>query len=263
MTIAASTQPRHPPTDTGVGVLDRTVAILDAVQHGHSSLASIVRATGLSKTTAHRLIGALQAHGLIASVGGRGYRLGSYLLRLTTASLHEMPLVAVARPALEGLATSTGESSQLWVASIDGRVCVDTVQSKSELRAIVAVGTELPITAGSAGKVFMAWSPSDGARERMVEQASRLTANTPTGEDLERDLVRAKQRGWAFSSGEREPGVGSVSAPILGAYGEVIAVISVAGPSTRINKIGARRYAPAVLEAARDLEHALEVSARP
>lgn len=263
MTIPAASPPRHPPKDTGVGVLDRSVAILDAIQHGSAGLASIVRATGLSKTTAHRLIASLEAHGLIAFVGGRGYRLGPYLLRLAAASLHEMPLVAVARPALERLAASTGESSQLWVASIDGRVCVDTVQSQSELRAIVAVGTELPITAGSAGKVFMAWAPSDAARGHMIERASSLTPDTPTGEALERDLSSARQRGWAFSSGEREPGVGSVSAPILGAYGEVIAVISVAGPSTRINKIGARRYAPAVLEAARDIERALGVSARP
>lgn len=243
-----------------VVVLDRAVAILDAVQHGQTSLASIVRTTGLPKTTVHRLIAALEVHGLIASTDGRGYRLGPYLLRLAASSLHGMPLVAIAHPVLERLAAGTGESSQLWVASAEGRVCVDAVQSQSELRAIVNVGTELPITAGSAGKVFMAWA-SDAARHRMVEQASALTPDTPVGETLERDLVQTRQRGWAFSSGEREPGVGSVSAPVMGAYGELIAVVSVSGPSTRINKVGARRYAPAVMGSAREIERALGVPA--
>lgn len=244
-----------------MGVLDRAIAILDAVQHGASSHAAVVRTTGMPRTTAHRLLKALEEHGLLAYVGGRGYRLGPYLLQLAASSLHEMPLAAVAHPALERLAATTGESSQLWVASIDGRVCVDAVQSQSELRAIVEVGTELPMTAGSAGKVFMAFAPTDEAREQMVGRAGAVTPNTPTGEDLERDLFHIRRRGWAFSSGEREPGVGSVSAPIFGIYDVVVAVVSVSGPSTRINRIGSRRYAPAVMETAREIQRALGVPA--
>jgi DNA-binding IclR family transcriptional regulator len=246
---------------TGVGVLDRAIAILDAVQHGASTHAAVVKATGMSRTTAHRLLRSLEEHGLLAQGGGRGYRLGPYLLQLAASSLHEMPLVALAHPALERLAANTGESSQLWVASIDGRVCVDTVQSQSELRAIVDLGTELPMTAGSAGKVFMAFAATDEARRHMIRNAAAFTPKTPVGEDLERDLFHIRRRGWAYSSGEREPGVGSVSAPIFGIYGVLVGVVSVSGPATRLNKIGARRYAPAVMEAAREIQRALGVTA--
>jgi DNA-binding IclR family transcriptional regulator len=155
----------------------------------------------------------------------------------------------VAHPTLRRLATLTGETAQLWVASIGGRVCIDVVQSSSELRAIVEIGTELPVTAGSAGKIFMAWAPP-ASRAGLVESAEAVTENTPTGETLERQLNMARRNGWASSAEERQPGVGSVSAPILGPYGELRAVLSIAGPTTRITRLGA-------MEAAAEIERAL------
>ena len=243
---------------TGSGVLTRTVAVLEAIEDGSRSLATITRATGLSKTTTQRLLKSLEAHGFLISGGDRGYRLGPRLLRIAAASLHQVPLREVAQPTLRRLAAFTGETAQLWVRSIGGRVCIDVVQSSSELRAIVEIGTELPVTAGSAGKVFMAWAPP-AARAELIESATAVTENTPTGETLERQLNLARRNGWASSAGERQPGVGSVSAPILGPHGELLAVLSIAGPTTRITRIGARRFAPGVMEAAREIERALGV----
>jgi DNA-binding IclR family transcriptional regulator len=67
----------------------------------------------------------------------------------------------------------------------------------------------------------------------------------------------ARGRGWASSSGEREAGVGSVSAPVVGAYDLLVAVVSVSGPAARMGRINARRYVPSVLEAAKEIERAL------
>lgn len=241
---------------TGVGVLDRSVAILDVIQRGARTHGDVVSATRIPRTTAHRLLKALEAHGLIAFVGGQGYRLGPRLLRLAASSLHEIPLREVAHPALERLAGVTGESSQLFVLSAGARVCIDAVSSSSELRTTVNIGAELPLTAGSAGKVFMAWLP-ELAREDLVPRARRLTEATPTGDRLRRQLATARRRGWASSAGERQPGVGSVSAPILGRGGELIAVVSISGPTTRVGRISAKRYAPAVVAAAHEIERAL------
>jgi DNA-binding IclR family transcriptional regulator len=254
----AEGEPPAPVEPAASGVLARTVAILEAVENGSRSLASITRTTGLSKTTTRRLLKSLETHGLLASGGGQGYRLGPRLLRIAAASLHQVPLRAIARPTLQRLASFTGETAQLWVASIGGRVCIDVVQSSSELRAIVEIGTELPVTAGSAGKIFMAWAPP-AARAELVKTATAVTENTPIGETLERQLNVARRNGWASSAGERQPGVGSVSAPILGPHGELLAVLSIAGPTTRITRIGARRFAPGVMEAAREIERALGV----
>src|SRR5439155_13199430 len=105
----------------------------------------------------------LEAHGLLARGGGEGFRLGPRLLELARSALRDIPLIDLAHPALERLAAATGDSAQLYVRSSDLRVCVDVVQSRNELRAFVNSGAELPIAAGSAGKIFLAHMPPDDA----------------------------------------------------------------------------------------------------
>jgi DNA-binding IclR family transcriptional regulator len=242
--------------DTGVGVLDRAVAILDAVEHGARTHADVVRATGLSRTTAHRLLKSLDAHGLLEYVGERGYRLGPRLLKLGAMSLQGPSLREAAHPALERLAAATGESAQLYVTSIDGRVCVDAVESSRELRTFVPVGEELPIWAGSAGKIFLASMPRERA-EMHIQRVQALTPATPTGDRLRRQLATIRRQGWAASAGERLAGVGSVSAPIRGSRRETVAAVSISGPTSRIRRVDAKRYAPAVVAAASEIERAL------
>lgn len=223
-------------------MLDRSVAILDAIEGGARTFTSIVDTTGLTRPTAHRLLRALEDHGFVFHVGGRGYALGPRLLGLAATAMRELPLRDLARPALERLASTTGESTQLYVRDGQRRVCIDAVESDRELRTIVAIGAALPLTRGSAGKVLLAWGPTAG-----LEIDERLT----------RQLHTTRQRGWADSVGEREEGVASVSAPVFGPGGFLSAVVSVSGPATRVGALRAKRYAPAVVEAAREIERAL------
>jgi DNA-binding IclR family transcriptional regulator len=237
-------------------VLDRIVAVLEAVETGAHRFSAIAERTGLARSTAHRLIKALEHRGLLAHYAAFGYRLGPRLLRLASEAMRELPLHELAHPALERLVRATGESAQLYVRSGDVRVCIDAVESPNELRTIVPVGASLPLTAGSAGKVFLAFSTHP---ERLIRKA----------EDPERfahEVELARSRGWASSAGERQAGVGSVSAPVVGTYGLLVAVVSVSGPITRMGRINARRYVPAVLEAAKEIERAVgsdQMSAGP
>ena len=90
---------RSPDAGSGVGVLDRVVAILDLVEAGEArSLADVARATGYSRSTTHRLLQAMEAHDLLDYSGTRGYHLGSRFLRLANRSLRELPLRDVAHP---------------------------------------------------------------------------------------------------------------------------------------------------------------------
>jgi DNA-binding IclR family transcriptional regulator len=234
--------------ETGVGVLDRSMAILDAVERGARSLTQVVEATGLSRTTAHRLVKALDDHGMLTRPGGlSGYRLGPRLLGLAASAVRDLPLRGLVRPTLERLRAATGESTQLFVRDADHRVVVESVESSNELRTIVAVGASLPLTRGSAGTVFLAWA-SDADRDRLLqtlppnERARRI-----------RQVATARRRGWADSVGEREPGVASVSAPVVDRDGAVAAAVSVSGPADRIGRGGGRRYAAAVTAAAAEV----------
>ncbi|HZP90128.1 MAG TPA: IclR family transcriptional regulator [Actinomycetota bacterium] len=241
---------------SGVGVLDRSVAILEAVEAGARSLGDLTRATGLTRATAHRLASALQAHGLLARAEDRTYRLGPRLLRLAASAVGDPLLRERARPALASLARDTGESAQLYVRSGDRRLCLDAVESSSELRTIVPVGTLLPLTAGSAGKVFLAFA-SEPDRKRLLADLRRFTSRTPSRAELLRQIETVRRRGWAQSMGERQAGVGSVSAPVLAPGGELVAVVSVSGPETRMRRGGPSGYAAAVVRAASEIERAL------
>src|SRR6476646_11211718 len=130
----------RPAPTTGVGVVDRAVDVLDAVEGGARSFTAIAEATGLTKPTAHRMITALHEHGFLMHVGGVGYALGPRLLNLATTALRELPLRQLAPPALEQLARTTGESAQLYVRHGDRRICVDAVEYDSELRTFVPIG---------------------------------------------------------------------------------------------------------------------------
>ena len=136
-------------------------------------------------------------------------------------------MATAAQPALRALRDETGESVQLYVREGDRRVCVAALESPHGLRTIVAMGASLPLDAGSAGRV--------AARRRPPVRPSR---------------------GWVESVGEREAGVASVSAPVLGADGQPVAAVSVSGPIERTSRQPGRRYGESVQAAARQIEQA-------
>ena len=243
------------PGRTGVGVLDRSVAILDAVERGARSFTDIQEATGFPKPTAHRLLAALEAHGLLTFIGGRGYAFGPRLLRFSTTAMRDLPLRDLARPALVRLAEVTGESAQLYVLGGDRRICVDAVESTNELRTIVAPGAVLPLMAGSGGLILLAFCPQPEL-EWILHRAGERTPPDRIPDTLMQRIVTARRRGWANSIGEREDGVASVSAPVLDSDEALIGAVSVSGPDRRLGRTAAKRLAPAVMAAAREIERA-------
>jgi DNA-binding IclR family transcriptional regulator len=226
---------------SGVGVLDKSVSVLEAVRGGAGSLAELTARTGLSRATAHRLAVALEVHRLLARDPAGRWRLGPRLTELAGGPAEDS-LLQRSAPVLERLRDTTGESAQLYLRRGDVRVCVAVAERRSGLRDTVPVGAELPLTAGSAGQVLLAWSPDDP-----LLHGAAFTA---------RVLSEVRRRGWATSVGEREAGVGSVSAPVRDATGAVVAAVSVSGPLERLTRSPGRLHAAAVSAAAAELSGA-------
>src|SRR5262245_6260507 len=100
---------------SGVGVLDKAMSILFALDDAPLTLAELVEHTGFSRATTHRLAAALEIHGLVRRDGGGRFALGLRLVGLGRSAATAVPLPVLARPALEELRDRTGESVQLYV----------------------------------------------------------------------------------------------------------------------------------------------------
>src|SRR5918995_1171462 len=202
---------------TGVGVLDKTVALLRAGALEPRSLADLQQATDLPRATAHRLGVALERHGLLRRDGEGRFDLGPELAALGRTAMERYPLGALALPVLEQLREASGESVQLFVRDGDQRRCVVSLPSPPALRWIVPEGVLFPLDAGSAGRA--------------------LTGG-------------AKNAGWVASVEEREAGVASVSAPVTAADGSIVAAVSISGPIDRMSRQPGKRFGALVVEAA-------------
>ena len=189
--------------------------------NGPLSLIELQDATGMPRATAHRLASALEDHGLVRREANGKFALGMGLVSMGKAASSALPLTEIARPVLDALRATTGESVQLYVREGEGRRCVVSLESPHGLRWIVPEGSLLPLDAGSAGHVL-------------------------AGE-------RVDKRGWIQSIGEREAGVASVSAPVVNAHGIIVAAISVSGPIERLSRKPGERHGAAVVGAAKDL----------
>jgi len=224
---------------SGIQVLDRAVALIDTVaRNGPSSLADLQDASGLPRPTAYRIAVALERHGVLARGDDGRFFLGHRLA--AWGAVAGRGLADAARPVLARLAAETGESAQLYVREGDQRVCIAVHERPSGLRDTVPLGALLRLDRGSGGKVLLAWAP-DAAGFDVAERA----------------LASVRRRGFAASVGEREPGVASVSAPVFGGPGSVVAAISVSGPIDRLGSNPGRRLGPAVVAAARELTTAI------
>ncbi|MFD5465155.1 IclR family transcriptional regulator [Kitasatospora sp. NPDC127059] len=233
---------------SGVGVLDKITSILGTLEAGPATLAGLVDATGLARPTAHRIAVALEHHRLLGrDLQGR-FVLGPRLTELSVAA-GEDHLLTAAGPILTQLRDVTGETAQLYRRQGEVRVCVAAAERLFGLRDTVPVGLALPMKAGSAAQVLLAWEEPERLHRGL--QGARFTATALSG---------VRRRGWAQAVGEREPGVASVAAPVRGPGGRVVAAVSVSGPIERVTRHPGARLSQAVVEAAGQLSEALRRS---
>ena len=160
---------------TGVGVLDKGMAIVDLCERRPSSASDIARALDMTVSTAHRLATALTVHGLLHRDESGVYSLGR---RFQSSGIAE-----IGQPVLDRLTQDTRETSQLWVVRGEHRLCVASVMPDAELRVVLLAGSWLPLSEGGS---------------------AALALRGEVGPE-----------GWAETISTRTPGLGSVSAPVV------------------------------------------------
>ena len=214
-------------------------------------VSELSRRLGLATSTVHRLLATLAAERLLERAPA-GYRLGLALHDLGANVAPHLDLHEAALPVMATLRHSTGETVQLAVLDGLESVYIDRLESPHTVRIFSRVGTRLPATTTSTGKVLLAALPADELELRLArwipERHTPFSIVEPAV--LRKRLGEIAARGWAENLQESRVGVVSVGAPVRGGDGVVIAALSVAAPTDRAAPDALRRIRAAVLEAA-------------
>lgn len=199
------------------------------------SLAELSKASGLNKTTTHRLLRALQSEALIErNAATSGYSLGPGLMALGVQALSSSDLRRRVRPLLRQLARETGETATLEVPVENSMLILDEVPGRHVVAAAGNIGTRWPIHATSTGKVWLAFDES--GVERLNDTLQALTAKTQVRKaDILPLLADIRRRGFAVTVDELEDGFTAVATVIRGALGDVQAALSIGGPTQRLS----------------------------
>jgi DNA-binding IclR family transcriptional regulator len=247
------------PGPSQVQSVDRAIAILYLLaQRGNAGVTEVATELGVHKSTAFRLIAALENWSLIEQNGERGkYHLGRGVLRLAAATAARLELPTECRPVCRRLAAELGEAVD--VAILDSGEATSVLQeyAPSAITGRNWLGQRTPLHATASGKVLLACSDATTVKEILTSELRRYTPHTITEpKSLEAELAKVREQGWASTTEELEIGLNAVAAPVRDGTGEVVAAVGVSGPSYRLT---AESF-PAV--AAHLVEGAGEISAR-
>jgi IclR family KDG regulon transcriptional repressor len=224
----------------------------DAYEIGISELS---KRLVLPKSTVHRLASTLADAGMLEQNQETGrYRLGLVMFELGSLVRRKMDFSSTAKPYLMDLRESTGETVHLTVLGQTSVVYINTLESKQSIRMTLDVGLRKPAYCTAEGKALLAFKPPE-----VVEQiaAAGMPARTPkTITDLaafQKELAAVRARGYAFGDEEYEEGLRCIAAPVRDHYGNVIATVSIAGPSQRLTKKVMESYAAVVMDTAENI----------
>ncbi|WP_306192284.1 MULTISPECIES: IclR family transcriptional regulator [unclassified Streptomyces] len=243
----------------GVQSVDRAISVLEILaQRGEAGVSEVAGEIDVHKSTAFRLLGALEARGLVEQAVERGkYRLGFGIVRLAGAVTGRIDITQQGRPVCERLAEEIGETVNIAVLQEHYAINLYQVRGPAAVTAHNWVGQLTPLHATSSGKILLAHLP---ARERaaLVAEAGlkKVTPHTITAKTkLEKNLAEARERGYAWTTEEFEIGLHAIAAPIRNRDGEVVAALSASGPSYRFTEVRLHELAPVLVKGADEISH--------
>ncbi len=241
-----------------IHTLARAVELLDcfSLEHPELGVREVARMAKLSSSTAGRLLAALKDAGVLSqNPATRAYMIGPKVMVWAGIYSNTLDVRTKALDYMQELQRETQETISLYVRDGSDRVCVERLESPLNVRIVARIGRRLPLHAGSAGKVLLAFLPED--RQEEIIRSSTLEPLTPhTISDpvlLRGELERIRQAGYAVSRGEWLIEASGVAAPIFDYNGETVAAITISGPGQRFTDEAFARYIPMILTVARKI----------
>jgi DNA-binding IclR family transcriptional regulator len=243
--------------DGGVQSVDRAISVLEILaRRGEAGVSELAAEIDVHKSTAFRLLGALEGRGLVEQAGERGkYRLGFGLIPLAGAVADRLEVTRQGRVVYEQLAVDLGETINVAVLQEHWAVNIDQAMGPSTVATHNWIGRLTPLHCTSSGKVLLAHL--DTERRAALLAASGMPALTPgtvtSAEALDAELDRVRKAGVAVVVEEYEVGLNAAAAPVFDRSGEVIAALSVSGPAYRVDAERLSEMAPPLCTAAAEM----------
>jgi DNA-binding IclR family transcriptional regulator len=238
----------------GTQAVSRALTLLKSFtdEQPERSLVELAQGANLNKTTTYRLMTALESEGLVVRTGQTdAYRLGSEMIVLGGRAMRSNSLRVISRPEIEALAQQTRETATVEVLFAGQVLILDEVSGSYLIGAAHEVGGQWPLHVTSTGKVFLAYLPQ---AERELLLQFPLTSFTPhtitAAADLQQELSDIRERGYAIANEELEVGFVAIGAPVRNHNGQIVAAISIGGPSTRLPQAEMAESADLVQQAA-------------
>ncbi len=209
----------------GVAAVDRAFAIIAAFTHKKPvlSLAEISRNTGLYKSTILRLLGSLEKGLFVVQRADGNYQLGPAVLELSSIYQDSFDLRQFVQPTLERLVEATGEGASFFIRVGDEQMCLFRVDGNQTIRDYtIRLGDRRPINKGASSQAFRAFESVEGPY---------------TAADL------------AFTSfGTVTPEMAALAAPVFGQGNELVGVVTLSGPISRIDEQRCETLIPMLVE---------------
>jgi IclR family acetate operon transcriptional repressor len=223
-------------------------------------LSALARRLALPKSTAHRLLSALEQLGFIKRHEDGRYHAGPLIHEIAEGRTWQGRLIEIARPVMVLLRDRCDETVALHILKPEGWAPIAQVESTQELRrTITNLGTPVPLYAGAVGKLFLAYM-TEGDRDRYLKEnpPRSLTPYTPVNlRRLLDELAMIRRRGYSTSAQEVVVGVAGIAMPIGTGGGAVTAAIAVSGPISRFTPKALSAMRPALAEAVREVQRRL------
>jgi IclR family acetate operon transcriptional repressor len=237
---------------TSVQSVDRAISIMEILAlRGEAGVTELATELGVHKSTAFRLVAALEGRGLVEQVSERGrYRLGFGIVRLAGAATAGLDIVRESQPECERLAAELEETVNVAVAEGDACVNVSEVRGPAAIASHNWIGQRTPLHATSSGKILLAHEPEERVASLLSSPLVRYTPHTITeAAKLRSHLAEIRRRGFAWTLEEYEAGLNAVAAPLRDIDGRVVAAVSVSGPSYRLSADRIEQVADAMVAA--------------
>jgi DNA-binding IclR family transcriptional regulator len=193
-------------------------------------------ALNFSPATVQRILQILKSYEFVRQdPKTRQYFIGNIFYKFMDNLNSANNLARIGRRFMEQVADATLETVHLNIIEKNVRICIDTIESSKVLKAGMPIGNTSPLYAGASAKCLLAFSSEEFKKNYFnATSFEPITDHTITHpERLVEELAKTKEQGYAESLGERTPGLVSLSAPVFGYKGQILASLSLAIPEIR------------------------------